>query len=132
MSFFACKSQKSAENVSNLPPKEEVQAPSPSEFKVDIDATEAKSLLEKNNTIVLLDVRTPQEIAQGKIGDAKEIDFSAPDFKEKVAKLDKTKEYIVYCAAGGRSARAVSLMNEMGFTKAHNLTSGYSGWKSGQ
>jgi len=76
----------------------------------------------------LLDVRTPEEIAQGKIENAMEIDFSSPDFKDKVSMLDKNKEYIVYCAAGGRSSRAVNIMKEVGFTKAHNLTAGYNGW----
>jgi rhodanese-related sulfurtransferase len=35
---------------------------------------------------------------------------------------------IVYCAVGGRSATAVSAMQQMGFSKVHNLTSGYTGW----
>ncbi len=98
----------------------------------DIDIPTAKTMLAKSPEIVLLDVRTPEEIALGKIGEAVEMDFTSPDFKEKVAALDKNKEYIVYCAAGGRSAKAVNMMKDLGFEKAYNLTDGYTGWSKAQ
>lgn len=65
----------------------------------------------------------------GKIGEMwVEINITSPDFNEKVAALDKSKEYIVYCAAGGRSAKAVHMMKELGFDKTYNLKAGYTGW----
>jgi phage shock protein E len=98
----------------------------------DIDIPTAKKMLAESPEIVLLDVRTPEEIALGKIGEAVEMDFTSPGFKEKVAALDKNKEYIVYCAAGGRSAKAVNMMKDIGFEKAYNLTGGYTGWSKEQ
>lgn len=98
----------------------------------DIDINTAKNMLAQSPEIVLLDVRTPEEIALGKIGEAIELDFTSPDFKEKVALLDKNKEYLVYCAAGGRSAKAVHMMKELGFEKTYNLKAGYTGWAKAQ
>ena len=98
----------------------------------DIDIPTAKNMIAQSPEIVLLDVRTPEEIALGKIGDAVEIDITSPDFNEKVAALDKSKEYIVYCAAGGRSAKAVHMMKELGFDKTYNLKAGYTGWAKAQ
>ncbi len=107
--------------------QDNVQNPNP-----NIDVATAKSLLAQSKDIVLLDVRTKGEIALGKIGNALEMDISSPDFKENLATLDKNKEYIVYCAVGGRSARAVGIMNEMGFKNIHNLQPGYNGWIQNQ
>ena len=94
----------------------------------DIDVATAKNMIAKKPEIILLDVRTPEEIAAGKIDNAIEIDYKAPDFKDKLAALDKNKEYIVYCAVGGRSSKAVSIMQSLGFGKSYNLLGGYTAW----
>ncbi len=124
--ILSCKEQKTAtapalQNAENAPA-----------LNSDIDIPTAKSMIAQSPEIVLLDVRTPEEIALGKIGDAVEIDITSPDFNEKVAALDKSKEYIVYCAAGGRSAKAVHMMKELGFDKTYNLKAGYTGWAKAQ
>jgi rhodanese-related sulfurtransferase len=77
----------------------------------------------------VVDVRTPREYAGGKIGDAQNIDFFASDFKSKIDKLDRSKPVLVYCAVGGRSAKAVHMMKSMGFTEIHELQGGYNAWK---
>ncbi|MDH4091366.1 MAG: rhodanese-like domain-containing protein [Cyclobacteriaceae bacterium] len=77
---------------------------------------------------VLLDVRTPEEVAEGIIPGAIIMDFRAPDFEDKISKLDKSKDYFVYCKAGIRSTKAVTLMESTGFTKVYNLDGGYDAW----
>lgn len=77
---------------------------------------------------VLLDVRTPEEVAEGALPGAVNINFNAPDFQEKIAGLDKAKPYFVYCKVGGRSGKAATLMNESGFQEVHNLKGGYDAW----
>ncbi len=74
---------------------------------------------------ILLDVRTPTEVAAGKLPNAVNIDFQSPSFTAQVAKLDKEKSYFVYCRSGVRSANACRKMHEMGFDKLINLSGGY-------
>src|SRR5687767_13745501 len=52
------------------------------------------------NNIVVLDVRTKEEFKQGYIPGSILIDFNEDDFEKQVAKLDKSKTYLVHCAAG--------------------------------
>lgn len=69
----------------------------------------------------LLDVRTPGEWEKGKLKKAECVDFMGQDFRQKVAVLDKSKPVFVYCASGGRSAKASGLLKTLGFTKIYNL-----------
>ncbi len=82
----------------------------------------------KEKNAIILDVRTPEEYAAGHIPNSVLIDYSAPDFKSKIEKLDKSKNYLVYCAAGGRSARASNVMVSGNFKSVYNLTGGFSQW----
>ena len=95
---------------------------------IDLDAKAFKVKMLEPNTIVL-DVRTPAEIAAGKIDGAFDLDIQNPDFKAQVDKLDKAKTYLIYCKRGGRSARACSIFEDAGFEKIYNLKGGYDGWK---
>ena len=78
---------------------------------------------------VVLDVRTAKEFAEGHIPGAVNLDANSADFAKKVAELDKSKTYLVHCAAGGRSARACGKMGELGFTSLVDLTPGFNGWQ---
>ncbi|AYB35671.1 rhodanese-like domain-containing protein [Chryseolinea soli] len=93
-----------------------------------LEPADFKQKLAANTGAVLLDVRTPEEVAEGALPGAVNINFNAPDFKEKIAALDKTKPYFVYCKVGGRSGKAATLMNESGFQEVHNLKGGYDAW----
>ncbi|MBK8054795.1 MAG: rhodanese-like domain-containing protein [Saprospiraceae bacterium] len=127
--IMACKGQNNgAANTANNSNQAAVKSAETLTSKINIDIVEAKKMMEANKDIVLIDVRTPGEIARGKINNALEMNISSPEFTDNINNLDKSKEYIVYCAVGGRSATAVSIMQQMGFTKVHNLTPGYSGW----
>ena len=85
--------------------------------------------LRANKKNVVLDVRTPQEFEAGHIPGAINIDVNAPDFQEKISKLDKNKTYLVHCAAGGRSARACDKMSHLDFPKLYNLAGGFRAWE---
>lgn len=82
----------------------------------------------KESNAALLDVRTPGEIADGKIEGALEIDFNASDFRQKIQELDQDKTFLVYCQSGGRSSKTCKLMSELGFKGLYNLEDGYSAW----
>ena len=85
--------------------------------------------LRKDPKTVVLDVRTPKEFAAGHIAGATNIDWYAPDFAEKVSKLDKGKTYLVHCAGGGRSAKACEKMSSLKLTNAFNLSGGFRAWE---
>ena len=85
--------------------------------------------LRQSKTNVVLDVRTKEEYEAGHLPGAILIDFTEPDFAEKVAKLDKDKTYLVHCASGGRSARACKKMESLEFTKLYNLQGGMNAWE---
>lgn len=72
-----------------------------------------------------MDVRTPGEVAAGKLKNAINIDFRSPSFVSKLEKLDREKAYFIYCRSGVRSANACKRMHKMGFTKLVNLSGGY-------
>jgi phage shock protein E len=78
--------------------------------------------------IVLMDVRTPEEIAGGKIEGAAELDYNGGNFEAEIAKLDKSKTYLVYCRSGNRSGKTCDLMAGMGFKNLYNLAGGYIAW----
>jgi rhodanese-related sulfurtransferase len=95
---------------------------------VNLNTSQAKDIISSDSNLIILDVRTPEEYADGKIANAINIDVEDESFKSKVTQLDKSKSYLVYCKAGSRSANAVSIMHELGFTKIYNLTNGYDDW----
>lgn len=91
-------------------------------------AVEEFDKLRKGTNVVVLDVRTPKEFSEGHLANAVNLDFYAPDFAQQLGKLDKSKTYLVHCAAGGRSAKACTTMTQINFTNAVNLEGGYKAW----
>ncbi len=77
----------------------------------------------------LIDVRTEEEFAVNHLKNAQNICVTSPDFKQKVASLDKEKPVYVYCKKGGRSAKAASILKDMGFTKVYDLQGGITSWQ---
>ena len=77
----------------------------------------------------ILDVRTPEEWAEGTVEGANKINLFDDDFEAQLTKLDKDKPVYVYCKAGSRSSKAADKMEEMGFKKVYNLEGGMDAWK---
>ena len=78
---------------------------------------------------IVLDVRTNDEYNQGHLENAVMIDYYQPDFKERLAKLDKAKPVFVYCAAGVRSESAAQALVDLGFKQVYDLRGGMNAWK---
>ncbi|WP_323789439.1 rhodanese-like domain-containing protein [Psychroserpens sp.] len=96
----------------------------------DLTQHEWISKLKADNNAIVLDVRTPEEVAQGIIPNALHIDiFKGQGFLDEVQQLDRTKTYFVYCKAGGRSGQACAVMNQLGFNQTYNLLGGFSEWQ---
>lgn len=85
--------------------------------------------LKNEKKAVVIDVRTPAEWQQGVIAGADLfIDYNGANFKQEIAKLDKSKTYIIYCRSGGRSTGASQVMSEAGFKNVINMQGGISSW----
>jgi rhodanese-related sulfurtransferase len=83
----------------------------------------------QDESVALIDVRTSAEVSSGCIPEAEYfIDINGANFEQKIAELDTTRTYIVYCRSGGRSEKASSYMVKNGFSKVYNLEGGILGY----
>ena len=88
------------------------------------------SQLKSDTNAVILDVRTEEEWNDGIIPNAINIDiYKGQGFIYAVEELDKSKNYYVYCKAGGRSEQACNIMNQLGFENTYNLVGGMMQWR---
>ena len=78
---------------------------------------------------VLLDVRTPEEFADGHLVGATLINYYDDDFRAQLTGLDRDTTYYVYCRSGKRSAGAQQIMEELGFRRVVNLAGGFQAWQ---
>lgn len=90
-----------------------------------------KMILENsgNSDFILLDVRKPEEFKTGYIKGAINVDFKSNDFLENLDGLIKDRTYVVYCKSGGRSAKALEIMQGKGFKNVYNVLGGIKKWK---
>ena len=93
-----------------------------------ISAASLKRQIEAGLDGVLLDVRTPGEVAKGTLPGAVIIDFRSEDFRKELKKLDKGETYFVYCHAGGRSAKTQQMMEDLGFNSVIEYSGGFGEW----
>jgi len=97
---------------------------------MDLLQHEWKIKLDNDANALILDVRTEDEWNEGIIPNAILNDiYKGQGFIYKLEELDKNKNYYVYCKAGGRSAQACAIMNQMGFENTYNLLGGFMNWK---
>ena len=80
------------------------------------------------NEYVIVDVRTPEEFANGALPEAINISVTSLDFPFEINNLDKEKPVMIYCKAGSRSARAAVAMKALGFDTIYELDGGYTAW----
>lgn len=86
-----------------------------------------KVIAKKN--LQVLDVRTPEEIQEGHLPNSIAYDFKAPGFEAKLATLPRDKAYLVYCRSGGRSAKTVEIMKNLGFREVYEMKGGVLAYK---
>ena len=81
----------------------------------------ADFLARREADAVVLDVRSPDEYAEGHLVGVENIDFLNPSFRDRVEGLDRDSTYYLYCRSGGRSGKATELMQSMGFANVTNV-----------
>ena len=92
-----------------------------------VDVTEFAKVI-KAKSVIILDVRTAEEYADGHIKGAKNIDVLKDSFgKEALKALPKDKTIALYCRSGRRSKTAAEILSKKGY-KVIELNTGYLGW----
>ncbi len=95
-----------------------------------LNVKEFKELMDKTPNKTILDVRTNGEVAQGVLPQATQIDYNSGNFENQLDKLDKNKPVFIYCAVGGRSGSASSILAKKGFKNVYDLSGGINAWRA--
>lgn len=94
----------------------------------EIDVHQLKQRMESSDPFVLLDVREPAEIEVASLPGSVKIPLG--ELSGRLDELDRQAEIIVHCKAGGRSAQALAILNEAGFTNASHVAGGINAWST--
>ena len=120
---FSCESKKKEGNDGKNETSEQVETINkkigPADFKAKIE----------NKEVQLLDVRTPEEFADGHLKNASNIDFYNDNFLEQTSGLDRSKPVYLYCRSGGRSGKAAKKLSENGY-QVYDLEGGILAWEA--
>jgi rhodanese-related sulfurtransferase len=95
-----------------------------------IEPAAAAAILVDDPGAVLVDIRTPDEFAEARIEGAVNIDYYAPDFVTRLAGLDRTTTYVIYCHSGNRSTAALEIFRDLGFDSVHAVAGGIQAWEA--
>tara|TARA_B100001142_G_scaffold246691_1_gene246342 strand:- start:84 stop:788 length:705 start_codon:yes stop_codon:yes gene_type:complete len=79
--------------------------------------------------IIILDVRTSEEINAGYIPNSTFIDYYDKNFENKINLIDRSKKIFTLCKSGGRSVKAAEILFKNGFRNVYNLEGGFLRWK---
>jgi phage shock protein E len=88
----------------------------------------AAEVITSTPDVVVLDIRTPEEFAEGFIEGASNIDFYRSDFAGQLDVLDKEVPYVVYCRSDNRSGQAMDVFADLGFTNVTEIDGGIVNW----
>lgn len=89
-----------------------------------------KMSAKKKNKVV--DVRTPEEVAEGHLAGSLNINFLGENFTQEIETLNKNKTYLLYCRSGARTRRAADQMQKAGFKKVYMLEGGITAWNEAE
>lgn len=100
----------------------------PSDAKAPRIGIERFDQMRHDRDTVVLDVRTAAEFNRGHVPGAMNLDISDPQFRKKAAELDRSEVYLVHCARGVRSDRAVRILSTLGFERLFDYHGGFDEW----
>ena len=114
ISIVACNNKQPSKTTTQFG---EINVIPPAEFK-------DKSL---NQTIV--DIRTPEEFAEGHIEGAVNINLFDNHFLDQISQFDKSKPIFLYCRSGNRTSSASKKIADLGFEQVYDLQGGILNWQ---
>lgn len=92
-----------------------------------IDASQSVALMKNKKNLLILDVRSPPELKEGKIKDSILVPFW--DIAKGRYQVPTDKPILLVCAVGGRSYAIGQMLHKKGYPEVYNLSGGISGWK---
>jgi rhodanese-related sulfurtransferase len=92
----------------------------------EIDSESLKARLDAAEGLLLLDIRTAGEVAQGAIPGATEIPMHLIPLRQ--TEIPKNQDVVLYCRSGARSYQACTYLAEQGFSRVINLRGGIVAW----
>lgn len=92
----------------------------------EIDSESLHERIASGEDVLLVDIRTPAEIAQGAIPDALHLPMHLIPIR--INELPKDREVVLYCRSGARSYQACAYMMQQGYDRVLNLRGGIIAW----
>lgn len=136
--FTACEEKASSSASGSTPESLTEVAESPAGgILASVSVEEFSQRMMDDDVTLVVDVRTPPERERDGIIAPEGIeiahwDFSGPDFQEQLRSVGPDQHVYIYCASGGRSARAGRMLIENGVKEVYNLLGGITAWKAAE
>lgn len=92
----------------------------------EIRPSEVEALLRENPSASVIDVREDEEVAQGKIPEAKHIPMG--EVPERLDEIDQDEEHVIVCRSGGRSGKVADFLQSQGY-QVKNMVGGMLEWE---
>lgn len=92
----------------------------------NITSKEASGILSRDKSVLLLDVRTPDEYQKGHLRNSVLIPIT--EMERRYAEIPKSQPVIVYCTVGARSSAVAGFLWDRGYRQVYNMTDGLMGW----
>ena len=121
-----CGDQPDIHSVSNAETTSSATCDAAPDSMNSITTSELRTLLAGNFDGMLIDVREPNEYATAHIEGSRLTPLKT--LPEELDSLPRDREILVHCKSGGRSAKAVQLLLDHGFTRVKNVTGGIDAW----
>ncbi len=116
-------------DAANEPAAQQVETSVVSGIRVVTPEEAAETIADAPDDLVILDVRTQDEFDEAHIDGAVLLDFYRDDFADRLAELDPTVPYVLYCRSGNRSGQARAIMDDLGFQSVEDVDGGIVGWQ---
>ena len=131
--FIGCGANNTEKKEANNSTTSQENSDSPKETPAepvakDISIEESKKLINEGEVTLILDVRNEDEFAEGHLKNS--IQIPVDELKESLGDIEKFKDelVLVYCKTGNRSANAMDILKENGFTNLVHMKDGISKW----
>lgn len=94
----------------------------------ELNVTQTANRLNQTELYQIIDVREPDEFAQGHLANAHNIPRGVLEFKIEEAVSNKSTPIVVYCKTGGRAALSAHALQTLGYTDVISIEGGYESW----